>query len=326
MRTFGILLVFALLYSCATTSVNFDVEKPAEITLPNDIKSFGIMERSRGGSYEVKEQAILGLSSTLNQNDRFLIKDTGLRSNRGSNFGFDYSRALDWQEVDQICSRDNLDGLISLEYYDTNIDFRERDDKRTTKNKSGADSTYTEYIAEQAVDIELGWRIYDRNKRVIIDKYELRDRVEDRQAGATQREARLALRNERDLLKDICLHMGRAYARRISPYRINTSRKLFKKIKSNQGTLNQAMRQAERGEYRRAQNLFKKIIDQRGDDKSLGRVAYNLAVTYELEGDFNKAFEWAQKSYDMYGNKTAKRYLRTLDLRVRDEEMLDKQY
>ncbi len=321
-----IAIVFAMSFSCSTTRIQFDIEKPAEITLPSHIRSFGIMERSRGGSYDVKEQAILGLSSMLNQNDRFVIKDTGLRSNRGFTFSRDYSRPLDWVDVDDICSRDNLDGLISLEYFDADIRLREKENQRKTKSKSGADSTYVEYVAEQTGDLEIGWRIYDRTKKVVIDKYELREQVRDKEKGATAREARLALRNERDLLKDICLDMGRVYARRVSPYRVNASRKLFKKGKSNQGTMEQAMRQIDRGEYGRARNLWRKIIDKGADQKTLGRAAYNIAVTYELDGDFGKAHDWAIKSLDNYGNKSAKSYLRTLDDRVRDEKVVDRQY
>ena len=318
---------FSFLFSCSTSRINFDVEKPAEITLPSHIRSFGIMERARGGNYEVKEQAILGLSSTLNQNDRFLIKDTGIRSN-GSGFSFlkDYSSPLDWNDVDQICSRNELDGLIALEYFDDDKNFRESQRERKKKTKSGADSTYIEFNAEQEIDLEIGWRIYDRQRKVIIDKYELRDRVREQQKGATQREARLALTSERELLKDICLELGREYARRITPHRINASRKIYKKGKSRKQTMEQAFRMADRGDFERSQKLWNDIIKSSADNKTKGRAAYNLGVSYELTGNFEKARFWAIKSYDVYGNKSAKSYIRTLNERQRDEDMLDRQY
>jgi hypothetical protein len=54
-------------------------------------------------------------------------------------------------------------------------------------------------------------------------------------------------------------------------------------------------------------------------------MALNIAVAYEVLGDFTDALNWAQKAYTQYGNKKAKAYVQTLSRRIADEARLDQQ-
>jgi len=48
------------------------------------------------------------------------------------------------------------------------------------------------------------------------------------------------------------------------------------------------------------------------DSKIAGRACYNMAIINEINGDLDKALEWATKSYTDYGDKIALRYINIL--------------
>lgn len=56
-----------------------------------------------------------------------------------------------------------------------------------------------------------------------------------------------------------------------------------------------------------------------------GRAFYNLAVAREVQGDLPGAIEWAKKAAYTCGNKQAQAYLRTLNERVREQEVIREQ-
>ena len=49
-------------------------------------------------------------------------------------------------------------------------------------------------------------------------------------------------------------------------------------------------------------------------------LSYNIAVAYEVLGDFKMAKEWAQTSYVRYGNRDGKEYYDLLQRRIRNEQ------
>ena len=59
--------------------------------------------------------------------------------------------------------------------------------------------------------------------------------------------------------------------------------------------------------------------------KVRGRAAHNLAVIYEILGDYKKAKEWAQKAWGMHRNKDSKEYTYRLNQRIREIERLEAQ-
>ena len=57
-------------------------------------------------------------------------------------------------------------------------------------------------------------------------------------------------------------------------------------------------------------------------EKDKGRLAYNIAVGYEVLGEYGTALQWAQDSYTKYGNKEGRSYVRYLQQRIDDENNL----
>ena len=56
--------------------------------------------------------------------------------------------------------------------------------------------------------------------------------------------------------------------------------------------------------------------------KVAGRAHYNMAIISEINGDLDAATSWAQKAYSDYRNKLGLRYVRILENRRYNEEVL----
>jgi Flp pilus assembly protein TadD len=59
--------------------------------------------------------------------------------------------------------------------------------------------------------------------------------------------------------------------------------------------------------------------------KVAGRAYYNMAIINEINGDLEAAVSWAQKAYSDYRNKRGLRYVRILENRKYNEEVLEYQ-
>jgi hypothetical protein len=50
-----------------------------------------------------------------------------------------------------------------------------------------------------------------------------------------------------------------------------------------------------------------------------------MALASEMEGNLILALEWANRAWQEHGLKTARNYIELLEIRIRQQEMLDKQ-
>ena len=71
-------------------------------------------------------------------------------------------------------------------------------------------------------------------------------------------------------------------------------------------------------------NEWKKGLGK-AEEKEAGQLAYNIAIGYEVLGEYGTALTWAQDSYTKYGNKLARDYSRSLENRIYDEAILKSQ-
>ena len=80
-------------------------------------------------------------------------------------------------------------------------------------------------------------------------------------------------------------------------------------------------RRARAGDWDGAADLWHQEIDNK-KAKVAGRAHYNMAISNEINGNFNEAVDWATKSYTDYNNKEALDYLRILKRRIENEDEL----
>lgn len=336
-------LAIGLIGCSATNTVTMSVQEPAPVDLPPDMKRIGIIDRSRSAesdrvldkidrvlSAEGKNldrdgarESAAGLSEELKRNDRFdVVKELDSEDLRLGNpeFGV-FPNPVSWNTIEEICAANQLDGLFSLEFYDTDTDINYDAKKTTIKGPMGIEVPALEHHAEVNTVIKTGWRIYDNNGRHIIDEFVITEGFTTTGKGVNPVEAVSAITGRRETVLQISTDIGRSYARNIVPYWIRVKREYFVKGNDN---FEIAKRRAQTGNWDGAAELWLKETEN-PKSKIAGRATYNMAIISEINGDIDDAVEWARISYEDYNEKRALRYLRILENRKARMQRLDRQ-
>lgn len=335
-----LLLVPALLLmSCKTSYISVDVLKPARIDVPREIKSVAIINRSLPAKEERamniiegvisgegifndrlgSERCVVGALELLNNSPRFKAVLPGDIDLRGTGTD-EFPAALEWNTISDICNRYNTDAVIALETFDSDS-YTSIDRHEYTKEEDGKKVRVIEFIAELNMQIESGWRIYYNNRELIVDENVYVDHISWDARGPTREAAKRNLPSKGRIIEDAGFFAGQQYATRISPVWIRVSRSFYSKGSEE---LERASRYAKQGNWDEAAEIWKNTINS-SDPKIAGYAAFNLALSYEMNGDLNTALEWAEKSYYDFNNKKARSYINTIKSRMADERRLDKQ-
>ncbi|MCJ7483694.1 MAG: tetratricopeptide repeat protein [Thermodesulfovibrionales bacterium] len=331
--------------SCSVSSRSMQVLVPADISITKEIKHIGILNYALPSKQNkiidilegfVSGESILddrigadyclkGLAEKLNNSPRFsavIIQGVDLRRDDYRRF----SSQLPWNEVKRLCQKYRVDGLIALEHFDSNIhvDKDERMRKKKIKDKETGEKRtikVPEWHVDLYIEVNSGWKIYDPESQSVIDANFYKDRKSWAASGDTQKEAMGKLPRKRDAINEAGYNSGIEYGVRISP--TWTTVKRFYYVKGCK-ELKEAKRYVRTGDWEGAIAIWKRIL-QSPDKKLAGRAAYNMAFAAEIKGDFEEAYNWAQKAYSEYGNTKAQSYMRIIQIRIEDEKRLNKQ-
>jgi tetratricopeptide (TPR) repeat protein len=260
-----------------------------------------------------------GLANTLNTSPRFkalIIDGLDLRGSGTRQF----PPALEWSQVEEICSDFRVDGLIALETFDSNIGLSQGE-YDVEKKVEGQKVKVKEYDAKLNIDVNTGWRIYDPIHKSIADMniYSFNRRWD--KTGKSPDEAMSQLPPKRDAINHTGIYAGEQYGFRISPTWARVTRNYYSK---GQEDLELAKRYVKTNEWDKAIEVWKKLVNN-SDPELAGKAAYNMALASEMKGELDIAKEWAKKSYEQYGNKKALGYLKIIEKRIQDQEALNKQ-
>jgi tetratricopeptide (TPR) repeat protein len=330
------------MYSCRSTNLVFiSVLQPAPVTIPANIKNVGIVNRSIVGEKnkaldivdkvlsmegdsldrQVAQEGIIGLADELIKNNRFsnvtAFNSIDLRTDVPGQF----SAPLAWDLVDKICTDKNVQALFVLELFDTDSKVSYAAVPVNIRTPLG-NIPGIEHHASMLTTVKTGWRIYDPLQRVILDEYALNRDITLSGKGINPVAAAAAILNRKQALKDVSSKAGHAYALRLIPYWIRVSRDYYVK-----GTENFTIgkRKAQTGNWEGAAEVWKKETTS-ASSKIAGRACYNMAIICEINGELDKAIEWAQKAYENHNNKLALRYVNILKNRKeKDRELEDQQ-
>ena len=172
-----------------------------------------------------------------------------------------------------------------------------------------------------STNLRTGWRIYDPASRTILDEYILGSNIVSEGSGINPAVALSGIVGRKEAVKDAGNKAGAAYAYRILPYWIRVSREYFVNADENFKT---AKRKAQAGNWDGAADIWKSETHS-SDGKIAGRACYNMAIISEINGDLDAAIQWAQKSYENYNVKLALKYVRILQNRKNQEDILKAQ-
>lgn len=335
-------ILLLLLFSCGSTNhMTIRVTKPAPVFIHNNINSVGIIDRSlpsqnnktlddidkilsaegKNLDKDAAKTAVVGLYDELTANNAFseikLIEDLNVR---GPGLGV-FPAAIPWKEVEAICKENNVDAIFVLSFYDTDSKISYKIDTVRIANPLGIKIPALEHRATISTNIHSGWRIYDPLNKMILDEYLMPSSVTVSGKGINPVKAINAIAGRKEAVLDISNKIGHNYALRIFPYRIRVSRDYYVKGTNNFVV---AMRRAQAGDWNGAAELWEKELNN-PDGKIAGRACYNMAIINEINGDLDKAVEWASKSYTDYNDKIALKYVRILKYRIKQNKLLEAQ-
>ena len=336
-----VLLIILLLGSCKTQQLYLNVVEPAPVTLSQDIKSVGVINRSMPTDQtkildvidkvlslegvdldkDGAEQAINGLSDELLNNNRFSeirnLKDIDFRTPKLGIFPV----PLSWDIVNKICKETRTDALFALEYYDTDTRLHYSTRNVDVDTPLGISIPGIEHLAEMETIVKTGWRIYDPASQVIADEFNHVQSVVFTGRGINPLVAAAALTGRKEAIKDVSNKAGHGYALRLLPFELRVMRDYFVKGTNN---FKIARRKAQLGKWDEAGQLWEK---ETGNPKMkiAGRACYNMGIINEINGDVDTALQWAQKAYEDYNIKLAREYSRILENRRMKREILEEQ-
>jgi hypothetical protein len=345
MKRIALLPIAAILFTMACSSTNkmtMSVQEPAAVTLPHAMENIGVIDRSltRSGSgiretldqvFSLKSSeldkngakaAVTGLTEELRKNDRFTsvtLADVPRESSPSSGV---FPAPLAWDYINEICREHGLDGLFSLEYYDTDSQISYTTQRVTLKGPLGVEIPGLEHIAEVRTTIKTGWRIYDLAGRNIIDEFVTAETVVTSGRGINPAEAAKAITGRTEAVQTVSGNVGTFYARSVLPYWTRVSRDYY--VRGND-SFKIARRRAQTGNWDGAAELWHRETGNR-KAKIAGRAHYNMAIINEINGNLDEAIDLAGIAYEDYGDKNALRYLRTLQNRKSRADQLRRQH
>ncbi len=315
MKSYQLVLLSALLFLIlAAPTIRFNSMVPAPVDVPYKIQSIGLVDASitdnrfrslvekglslelPGGDKVNSRFALEGLFGFLNNNQRFrVVKTPKAYFNTSPKAVFPDPMA--WEEIEKLCETYKVDAIVSLEFFDSDYN-----------------------ILTHTATVHLGFRLYDPAIREIIDQHRFTHQMafpppQKSVAGVIVRAI-----EKNDAVKEVSFSMGEMYGQRLAPNWISIVREYYKKPKRNHN-LAIGARMMEANDWPSAIAYLEKALES-GNRKSRGRAAHNLAVVYEILGDYDTARTWAQQAWGVYQKKDSKNYPYQLSQRKREMEIL----
>ena len=325
--------------SCITSNVVVNIQRPADITVSQDIQNVVIANRSRpskenltgnivegiisgegiGTDRRGAESCIDGLINMLGNSERFTLKNTDGIELKGTGTA-SFPIPLEWDIVQSLCNPYDADALIVLATFDSDSRSYVGNPVTRTRKKKGVKVKTLRYPAYREITIESGWRIYDLKNKKIIDENKFTEHKEFSAWANSPKAALMSLLSQGSAIRESGVFAGKQYGFRISPIWIKARRTYFK---GKHDDLKLAKQYVEKGDWDSAITIWKDLVNST-DEKIARRSAYNMAIASEIKGGLDAAIEWAKKAKNL-GEKKAYNYINVLNRRKIDKEKLKQQ-
>lgn len=272
------------------------------------------------------QEALNVLKQQLQTSPRFQVV---IASERlvGNSLSSAFPEPISWSEQKRLLRKYEANALLSLEIMDS--DFLITDGVRMVKEsvgegKSKRNIERQEFYAEGVGQLKMGFRFYDGLARNILDQQLITEHRTWQSSARSKAEALAKLIAKGEVTRFLAERAAADYAYRIAPMPIQLRRQFYTKAKTSPA-LEQGARLAEVNDWHQAISVWEEGLKTATHPKDRGRLALNIAVGYEVLGQFIEARSWAQKAYAIYGNKRARSYVSLLEERRRSEERLEEQ-
>jgi len=334
----GFFLV-SIFSSCITSNIAVNIQRPADITVSQDIQNVVIANRSRpskenltgnivegmisgegiGTDRRGAESCIDGLIKMLDNSERFTLKNIDGIELKGTGTA-SFPIPLDWEIVQSLCAPYDADALIVLATFDSDSRSYVGNPVTRTRKKKGVKVKTLHYPAYRDITIESGWRIYDLKNKKIVDENKFAEYKQFSAWAKSPEAALLSLLSQGSAIRESGLVAGRQYGFRISPMWIKVRRTYFT---GKHDDLKLAKKYIKKGDWDSAITIWKDLVNST-NKKIARRSAYNMAIASEIKDGLDAAIEWAKKAQNL-GEKKAHNYINVLNRRKIDKEKLKQQ-
>jgi hypothetical protein len=339
-RSKALLIVAALLptllCSGCMASLTVRVLEPAVITLPQEVETLAVVDRSavgnagegflsvlegivtgeeiqgdRGGA----QRAIDTLVRTLSASPRFNAAAVVATRAQVDSSLFDTTLSQDAAQA--LCRDVGAQALVSLEFFDSDSETVVETVKREED-----DVLIVEHEAERTMEITVTWRVYDATRARFLDQdSNVRYSRSDEVAASSEAEALDGLSDPYGVIEDLGAEAGEDYGRRIAPsYRFET-RSYYA---ADDDRLKAAADFVRAERWADAEALWREVR-QDEDPKLQGRAAFNLALAAEVDGRIHEALERIEEARSLLNNGAARSYAARLRARLEEVRRLDDQ-
>ena len=225
---------------------------------------------------------------------------------------------IQWGDVESLCRGNDARLLFALEIYDTDTKIAYSTQK-VNQNTPLGNVPLLRHTATVTTIIKMGWRIYDPSQKIILDEFVMSNQVTNSGTGLTPVNALAAVVNREQSVLSLSQRLGELYSERLLEQQIRVWRTYYK---SGSPSLKMARRRAVVNDWEGAAELWSKDMSSAQKRKVIGRATYNMAIYEEVNGNLDKALEYAKKAYGDYNIKLARDYVVKLERRIRDRQYL----
>lgn len=334
----SLLLIAALVVLRASAWVTLTLTRPALVNLPQHIHTMIIVDRTLPANVkknrvesvltgetphedeQAVEQVINGVISIVNNGQRMRVIRTTEKFVGGTD-GKTFPQAMSWTVINNLCQKYKADAALVLETFDSDYILTHG----TAKIQKNADGTPSLAFSAQGIGtVNLGFRVYDPSQKVISDEFLFNHEARWNAGGNTVADAIQGLMNKTEAVKQVSYDAGQLYGKRITPTYYRVTRYFYNKPKRNK-KLTEGVRKSKVADWQGAIDSWQEAMKIAKKRKQRGRIAYDIAVGYEVLGDLDKALDWASKAYVDYKEKWADDYVRQLKNRINEEAVVREQ-
>lgn len=300
------------------------VKEPAVVDLPNDARSFGIINAVNeenspeqkiagavlgtaqiNGNVEAAERAVAGALRALDQSNS--LTGTKVPQIEGV---YNADGSVNWSMLDSIAEKEGFDGFIELSKMETQSPVG----GTVLANASGQNN--------MRLDGSMYINTYIIKDHVAIEQYKVFHRYNIPTSGSTSVINILNdSKRKTEYFKALGFQLGYKAASLLYPNWKWVNRTYFNK---GSRILKRAKPMIREGNWDIAEEQLEMGLNAKSD-RVRGRVLYNLALVNEGQGELDKAIEYAKESALACGNKLANEYLNTLKDRKRQMMILEQQ-
>ena len=324
--SFGLVV---LLSSCISTGkISVQISVPAKRSIPNDVQSVVLMNRSMSAEFSDLNQdslEVLFIKKKLHLTHIFLdslAADTTLKSMANemyesgrfdvvvpikrnlpkNNSSYqDSSPSLTLNQVKQICSEFKVDALLSLE------NFHE---KVKTSYEMGYLNDYNgasikEFNAYVQVAFHSNWKLYQPKEKLLVAKFEVNDTIFWTGNGLSLQETYEKLPTLKDALIDGAVENAKNFSAYITPAWQSEDRRYFI---TNNPEIDKAVAFLLKNEWKEAEKIWMKYATV-SSPALRSKIEFNLALASEMNGNLKEAIGWAQKSFKTKYSLASEDYL-----------------